>query len=185
MQLSRCLTAELRSSSHARFVTLEGELDLAATTPLRALLARLVDHEVVLDLAGLRFVDAFGLAPLLEAKADADRRGRRFELRKATPGTRRVFELLGIVHLLADPPPRRRRSGSADAFRHCVAAGPSSSPLPAGATDGHHRGPEPARRAPLSPATAAAGDRMRQRRRGRGEGDGGEDAARWREQAGG
>ena len=49
-------------------VRMSGELDLASSDRLSALLAELSDRTVVVDLAGLTFIDSSGIAALVAAK---------------------------------------------------------------------------------------------------------------------
>ncbi len=74
-------------------VRMSGELDLASSDRLSALLSDLSDQTVVVDLAELTFIDSSGIAALVAAK---DR------LRSAGRGTR------------PDPPAAERRSGTRD-----------------------------------------------------------------------
>lgn len=99
MRLSPCLSVEVRDAPERCLLVLRGELDIAAVPALRALLAVLGRSPVVVDLAEVSFVDASGLAPLIEAKDEASREQRRFELRNPRPSTTRVLELLELLGL--------------------------------------------------------------------------------------
>jgi anti-sigma B factor antagonist len=81
-------------------VVLTGELDIATYEDARA---RLEDAErtgpelLVVDLAGLRFVDSTGVRLILSADERARRTGRRLALRLGDGLARRVFHALGLL----------------------------------------------------------------------------------------
>ena len=80
-------------------LTVSGEIDLASADGLRADLDRwLTDADtVVVDCAGITFIDSTGLRTLLEASNKAEESGARFRL-AAVPGpVARVFELAGVT----------------------------------------------------------------------------------------
>jgi anti-sigma B factor antagonist len=63
-------------------VSLGGELDLRTSDGIAACLTELVTgNDVVVDLTGLRFVDAAGIGALVGARVEADERGRTITLR--------------------------------------------------------------------------------------------------------
>ena len=87
-------------------VKLNGELDMAAAPVLKQCLAGLAG-DVVLDCTGLDFVDSSGLAELVRAHLERERRGERLSVRGLSPLVRRTFDLTGLderLHL-EDPPP--------------------------------------------------------------------------------
>jgi len=81
-------------------VVLTGELDIATYEDARR---RLEDAEragpdlLVVDLAGLRFVDSSGVRLVLSADARARQAGRRVALRLGDGIARRVFAALGLL----------------------------------------------------------------------------------------
>ena len=86
-------------------VSLSGELDLATADRLRTRLQRVVAAEpapasVVLDVSGLQFVDAAGIAVLLSAQRALAARGGRMSLRSPSRLVRRVVRVLDLEHLL-------------------------------------------------------------------------------------
>jgi anti-sigma B factor antagonist len=97
------LTVEIRPDSGAVTLLLEGELDLASVSTLRACLEQLDGsyHEVAVDLAGLSFVDSTGLATLITTKHQLDERGGRLVLRNPQDAVRRVLEVSGVDKVLA------------------------------------------------------------------------------------
>ena len=87
---------------------LAGELDLASADAL--LETSRADHrpEIVVDLAGLRFIDSTGIRALIEISRDAGHR--HLLIRGTSPRVRRVFDLIRLddvpsVTVEADEPP--------------------------------------------------------------------------------
>ncbi|WP_249011938.1 STAS domain-containing protein [Conexibacter sp. DBS9H8] len=85
-------------------LSLQGELDLSVAIETRQLVedALRQAQDVIIDLAGVEFVDSTGLATLLRAKEFADSAGRR--LRIAGPvqvQVRRVLRITGLEQALA------------------------------------------------------------------------------------
>jgi anti-anti-sigma factor len=80
---------------------LAGELDLATADELREHVRRQVDAAsapkcLVIDLAGLDFVDVTGLGALLEARRKVVPRGGTLVLRRPRPMVLRMIELLDL-----------------------------------------------------------------------------------------
>jgi len=88
---------ELRESTagRARIVSVAGELDLASSPRLSALLDRLCSERaaLVLDLTGCTFIDSTGLRTILGADARARRDGRRLVVIPGPPPVHRVFRI--------------------------------------------------------------------------------------------
>ena len=81
-------------------VVLDGELDISTYEDARARLAeaeRAAPELLVVDLAGLRFVDSTGVRLILSADERARQGGRRLALRLGDGPARRVFAALGLV----------------------------------------------------------------------------------------
>jgi anti-anti-sigma factor len=79
-----------------------GELDIATADKLeRALHSdRSPGDQVVLDLAGLEFLDSTGLRVIVRAVEAATREGWDLRLRGGPPAVRRVFEIAGVLGAL-------------------------------------------------------------------------------------
>lgn len=79
-------------------VTVAGELDLVGVDRLRYALrqAEREDKATVLDLRELRFVDAAGLGPILEADRRAREKGRAFAILPGPWAVHKVFCLTGL-----------------------------------------------------------------------------------------
>ncbi len=81
-------------------VALSGELDISTYEDALAQLAaaeRSAPELLVVDLAGLRFVDSTGVRLILSADERARETGRRLALRLGDGSARRVFTALGLV----------------------------------------------------------------------------------------
>ena len=84
-----------------------GELDIATAPDLeRAVLRRRAPgDDVVLDLAGLRFMDSTGLRILLRARTEA-RTGRwNLYMRNVPDNVQRLFSISGVEETVPPPPP--------------------------------------------------------------------------------
>lgn len=79
-----------------------GELDIATAPRLERALhdGRAPGDEVVLDLAGLEFVDSTGLRVIVRAVEASHRNGWELRLRQGPPAVRRVFEIAGVLRAL-------------------------------------------------------------------------------------
>jgi anti-anti-sigma factor len=84
------------SHVHLRF---SGELDLATGPMLRQKwnTVTVVGHGVLVDVAGLTFVGAFGLSLLLEIAHRAHADGRTFALSGPSPTLRRLLDIAGLT----------------------------------------------------------------------------------------
>ena len=81
-------------------MALSGELDIAATSELRACVDRAAGSRgLVLDLAGATFVDSSMLKELLRASVELDRYETRLVLVGIPPAVRRVFDLTRTAEL--------------------------------------------------------------------------------------
>ena len=71
-------------------VALRDELDLAGTaTVVAAATAR--EHEIIIDLAGLKFIDCKGVAALVHARKQARDAGTRMHSAGTAPASRRAW----------------------------------------------------------------------------------------------
>jgi anti-anti-sigma factor len=81
-------------------VSIYGELDLAGEDYVRRVLGSVDARRVVIDLAGLEFIDARGVGALLRAGQRLQSAGGQMELRGARGVVRRVLVLLQLDGLL-------------------------------------------------------------------------------------
>ena len=88
---------------HELVVELDGELDLA-TGPMLSTAIADVECDgaaaVVVDLRGIRFVDAKGLGALLEARRQLDERGMTMRVVNPRPAVLRVLRVAGVDGVL-------------------------------------------------------------------------------------
>jgi anti-sigma B factor antagonist len=97
-------------------VMLAGELDMATAPDLADVLESLVTDgpdEIVVDLAGLSFVDSSGLAVLVTTQNTLHEQGRRLSLRAPRRHAIKVLEIAGLIEFLdvrTDPDPEALRS---------------------------------------------------------------------------
>jgi anti-sigma B factor antagonist len=95
---------EVASLDGDRLLVVQGELDIATAPELVAMLERMRVHRhpVVLDLAGVTFMDSTGLTMLMDAWLESERDGWSFSVRAASPAVRRVVALAGVERLLRE-----------------------------------------------------------------------------------
>ncbi len=88
--------------------TLTGEFDLGASDDLREALFEVVDAggvgDIVVDLAGVEFIDSEAIGALLDGSLAARRAGAGFCLVRPQPLVRRVFTIIQMQHLFEDDP---------------------------------------------------------------------------------
>lgn len=90
-------------AARAHTLILTGELDLHTAPQFEAVFAGLYGsspREVVLDLTGLRFLDAAGLRAIAIADLECRLRGHELHILQAPPAVHEVFELTGLSELL-------------------------------------------------------------------------------------
>jgi anti-anti-sigma factor len=81
-------------------ITLRGELDMLATVELEAVLGRLSDDVIALDLRDLVFLDSAGLRTILLARERMLGEGRRLVLVRGCRAVQRVFEITRLTDRL-------------------------------------------------------------------------------------
>lgn len=85
---------------HGTSLTLSGELDLSCAGKLERHLAEIeAEHpdRILIDLAGLEFMDSSGLAVMIRANQSAQANGHRLCLRPGSLQIQRLFELTGVA----------------------------------------------------------------------------------------
>ena len=84
-------------------VSVSGELDVSTADELAHTLAEIADRHpraVIVDLAGLDFIDSSGLTVLVRARQQLDAQGGTLWLSSPTPSVLRVLEIVGLDILL-------------------------------------------------------------------------------------
>jgi anti-anti-sigma factor len=85
-------------------ITLGGELDIGSVQMLEAALVEACDQrpaEVVLDMAGIEFMDSMGLNAILRGRALCEEHGCAFSLTPAQRPVQRVFEATNVLKRLS------------------------------------------------------------------------------------
>jgi anti-anti-sigma factor len=85
-------------------MSLTGELDLLSAGWIRVPFQELASDgrpQIVVDLAGLTFIDTSGIHALLDLDGDAREAGKRLRLAAVSEKVRRVFELAGVTDRFA------------------------------------------------------------------------------------
>jgi anti-anti-sigma factor len=100
--------AEEPGPSGERIVRVSGELDIATAGDLEQALLRPREpgEQVVLDLAGLRFMDSTGLRVLLRARSEAKAGRWDLYLRNVPANIQRLFSLSGVEDTIPQEPPK-------------------------------------------------------------------------------
>jgi anti-sigma B factor antagonist len=95
-------SVDVRDEPDATVLTVSGELDMASSPMLAQALHQFdsTQRSVILDLAGLEFIDVTGLHLLLEARERARRAGVELTVINASRGVRRLLKLTGTTKLL-------------------------------------------------------------------------------------
>ena len=86
-------------------VDVTGELDMASAPELDACLLALADADVIVDLAGLTFMDSSGISVLIVAFKRSVKHGRTFVLRAPPAQVARVLQLSGTDQVFTIEPP--------------------------------------------------------------------------------
>jgi anti-anti-sigma factor len=98
------LTLTTSQEQEAVRVSLTGELDLSSALTFDEELRRIEEEsqvdELVLDLAGLKFMDSTGLRLIISAHQRAKRRGGRLAIVHSSTPIRRILRLTGMLDRL-------------------------------------------------------------------------------------
>jgi anti-sigma B factor antagonist len=88
----------------APVLVVTGELDVYEAPAFRAELSAIIDEghrRVVIDCAGMAFIDSAGLATLVDAHRRLAANDGELVLRAVRPASRRIFEITDLVTLFA------------------------------------------------------------------------------------
>ena len=99
-ELEEPLTVEVASQGDEVVLVLIGELDPHTAPILRSSVDDALSDAtttLVLDVAGLQFIDSSGLRVIISAHKTMDKRGGRLVLRAPTDNTRRLLEITGLA----------------------------------------------------------------------------------------
>jgi len=113
-----------------------GELDIAAVDDLEVLAVALADCDLVIDLAGVTFVDASGIGALIRALRRSQDSGRWFAVRSPTAPVAKALQVSGADRVL----PIQDGDGRPWLASTAPAAGPPRGQRPADAGRARPRG---------------------------------------------
>ena len=94
------LTLDVEPGTTETVVVVSGEIDVHTARVLDELIAQLLESAapaVVLDMAGVGFIDSSGLRSLLTAQRQFERANIAFALRRLSSAMRRLLEATGLL----------------------------------------------------------------------------------------
>lgn len=94
------LAIQWRQDAHGVVLALRGEVDLATAPQVEQAIVDAVSQgfsQIVVDLAGVEFVDSVGLSMLIRAQRHAESNRGSLILRDLRPQTRRLLEVSGAL----------------------------------------------------------------------------------------
>ena len=100
--------AAQRRDAETWIVTVSGELDLATAPELEAVFEAVdatSSDRVLVDLAGVAFLDSSGIRALVRAKRRLDGIGAPLVVDAVSEVARQVLEISGVLEALSDSPP--------------------------------------------------------------------------------
>jgi anti-sigma B factor antagonist len=98
------LSIDLATWESPAVMVLKGELDVYTGPRLRVCLVELIaegQRRIVIDLAGLRFIDSTGIGVLVGALKRARLSGGEIALRSPSAGVRKALEIAGLSEVFA------------------------------------------------------------------------------------
>jgi anti-anti-sigma factor len=99
----RGLSIELVGSEQAnQILTLVGEIDVASAEGLAEVICGVQGSPVIVDIAGVTFMDSTGIAQFVRARANLESNGNLLIIRRATSIVRRIFAAVGMSDWLED-----------------------------------------------------------------------------------
>ena len=93
---AKALRISVVADGDCQTVALTGEVDLNSSPQLRSRLLELIESHVgrlILDLAGVDYMDSSGVGTIVELKRKLERRGGQVVLARLQPRVRSVFEI--------------------------------------------------------------------------------------------
>ncbi len=103
LPISRSINIDIVNREGTLWVEIDGELDVATSPELEA---RLLEAEatdapaIVIDLAGVSFIDSTGLRALLAANVRGQADSNRLRITQGGQQARRLFEVAGVLDRL-------------------------------------------------------------------------------------
>ena len=100
MDAGDLITTIAETSGNARHVTVAGELDIASSSRLAALLDTMIDDGIeliVLELRDVPFADSSGLRVLVNASNRLDETGGSLVVEGMSPAVEKLLQLTGLI----------------------------------------------------------------------------------------
>ncbi len=95
------LNIDLSHVNGSAFLTVKGDIDAESVVELRAVLESVhLDKQVVIDMAGVGFMDSSGLTALIDRTMQTEGSGGSLRISSPSRPVRRVVEITGLAHLL-------------------------------------------------------------------------------------
>jgi anti-sigma B factor antagonist len=104
-QESAPFNISVRAGHSAVVLDLDGEFDMDEVETFRSCVDEIIttcDTTVVVDLAGVTFIDSLAISALLKARQCLASEGRELRLQRLSATVARIFELAGLTNLLDD-----------------------------------------------------------------------------------
>jgi anti-anti-sigma factor len=101
---SGVLNIDLSQVNGSAFVRVEGEIDAESVGELSAVLEGLrLDKQVVVDMAGVRFIDSSGIRALVQHRLRIDGTGGSLRISNPSRPVERLVHITGLADVLLDP----------------------------------------------------------------------------------
>jgi anti-sigma B factor antagonist len=98
------LKIDLSQVNGSAFLTVEGEIDAESVVQLRAVLdAVQLDKHVVVDMAGVRFMDSTGINALVDRSLRIEGTGGSLRITNPSRSVQRVVEITGLAQVFYEP----------------------------------------------------------------------------------
>ncbi len=98
------LKIDLSQVNGSAFLTVEGEIDAESVVELRAVLDSLrPDNTVVVDMAGVRFMDSTGINALVDRTLRIEGTGGSLRITNPSRFVQRVVEITGLAQVFYEP----------------------------------------------------------------------------------
>jgi anti-anti-sigma factor len=94
------LIFDIKSEGTAHVIAVTGEVDMATAPRLIECLQDRSDRDVILDFAGVAFIDSRGIAALLKSHKTLRARGRSLRITAEPDNVRKVLEVTGVDAVL-------------------------------------------------------------------------------------
>jgi anti-sigma B factor antagonist len=98
------LKIDLSQVNGSAFLIVEGEIDAESVVEFRAVLDSLrPDNTVVVDMAGVRFMDSTGINALVDRTLRIEGTGGSLHITNPSRSVQRIVEITGLAHMFYKP----------------------------------------------------------------------------------